>query len=116
MTEEIAQLTREHFDAMIASGEACLVYKHSVTCGRSAAVKQRVDERYASHADVSLWIVPIQHDRPLCDYVTDVSEQVHESPQLLAFVGGACVYEVHHRAIKAVTLDEALEAISTARS
>ncbi len=78
--------------------EAILIFKHSITCGRSAGIHAHLTE-HVDKIKHPIYIVEIQNNKNLSDEIAQHFSVKHESPQLLLIKNGACIYEKHHNAI-----------------
>lgn len=63
----------------------CLVYKHSTTCGISAAAAKEVR---AMETDLPIYWVNVREQRDLSNWVAETYDVTHESPQLILIRDG----------------------------
>jgi bacillithiol system protein YtxJ len=63
----------------------CLVYKHSTTCPVSTTTGQEVR---AMKTDLPIYWINVREQRELSNWVAQIYNVVHESPQLLLIRGG----------------------------
>lgn len=82
-----------------------VIYKHSPRCGISSVVKSRL-ERGDRGVDIDFYFLDVIADRTLSRSIAEGIRVVHESPQVLLIMNGACVYNESHGAIM---MDEIVE-------
>ena len=82
-----------------------VVYKHSPRCSISSVVKLRL-ERSDRGADIDFYLLDVIADRALSRSIAEGVRVVHESPQVLLIMNGACIYNESHGAIM---MDEIME-------
>jgi bacillithiol system protein YtxJ len=63
----------------------CLVYKHSTTCPVSTTAGQEVR---AMKTDLPIYWINVREQRELSNWVAEMYNVAHESPQLLLIRGG----------------------------
>jgi bacillithiol system protein YtxJ len=91
-----------------------IIFKHSTRCSLSAIAKKRVEEAFEKLSPYcSLHIVDILKHRPVSDFIANVFDAPHQSPQLLILKNEECVLEQSHLAINP---QEVLEFLATAVS
>lgn len=88
---------------IINSEGVALIFKHSTRCIISKTVKARFEAMMKDHT-VPMYLVHVIEERPLSNYIADKSGIVHQSPQVLVFKDGQCLYHESHDSI----LDERL--------
>lgn len=86
-----------------------LLFKHSATCPISAAAFEEYEEWLASGPGIPSGWLNVVAERPLARAVAERSGVPHESPQVLLFAGGRCLWDASHGAITAESLALALE-------
>lgn len=77
-----------------------VIYKHSVRCGVSSVVKNRL-ERAKLPADIDYYYLDIIHFRSISNKIAEDFKVYHESPQVLVIRNGECVYDESHMGITA---------------
>ncbi len=94
-------------------GEACLVYKHSPTCGLSSLAHREVT-RFLSSTPVppETYFIDVLDSRAASLAIESETGIRHESPQALFLVDGRCLWHASHRGIQAETLAEAWDKIA----
>jgi bacillithiol system protein YtxJ len=83
-----------------------LIFKHSSRCSISATALARLERAWdesLQHAFIPYLLLVIE-ERPLSNAVARMADVEHQSPQLLLFKDGKCVYHSSHLAIDAESL------------
>lgn len=94
-------------------GQACLVYKHSPTCGLSSLAQREVNRFLSSSiAPPETFFIDVLAARGASTAIESETGVLHESPQALFLVGGRCLWHASHRGIQAQALAEAWKKIS----
>jgi bacillithiol system protein YtxJ len=75
-----------------------LIYKHSIRCGISGIVKNRL-EKGKLPDDVDYYFIDIIHYRALSNKIAEEFKVYHESPQILLIKNGEAVYDESHTGI-----------------
>lgn len=89
--------------------EQFLLFKHSLTCPISAAAFREYEAFMKENPDFpSAWLA-VQDARALSDYVQDMANIKHESPQAILFVHGRPKWFASHRSITFRSICEAVE-------
>lgn len=105
-------------DAWIARShrEPVVIFKHSLTCGTSAAAYEEV-ERFASgpHA-LAIALVIVQQHRAVSNEIAQRLGLAHHSPQALLIVGGRVHWHASHWRITEQALNDAAAAAPPAGS
>lgn len=96
--------------ALAASPEATVLFKHSVTCSISIDVKRQYDAFVRAYPQVPTRLVVVQNERPLSNALAEVLGVRHESPQALVVRDGRVLWHASHHRITAERLAEALAA------
>jgi bacillithiol system protein YtxJ len=65
--------------------EACIVFKHSTTCGVSVAAAKEVR---AMETALPIYWINVREQRDLSDWVAETYGVTHESPQLILIRDG----------------------------
>ncbi|MBC7850167.1 MAG: bacillithiol system redox-active protein YtxJ [Chitinophagaceae bacterium] len=76
-----------------------LIFKHSIRCGTSAMVKNRLDTGTAP-STIDFYYLDLINYRAISNQVADEFMVSHESPQILLISNGECVYDESHIGIK----------------
>ncbi len=84
-----------------------LIFKHSTRCSISSMVWARVEERLPElDAVIDIHFLDLIAHRTVSNYVADVLNERHESPQALLLSGGEVILEQSHMGVQP---DELLE-------
>lgn len=103
------QLTsQDQIDALIAKPGSTWLFKHSNTCGVSAAALAQVDSYLAAHPSDESGMVVVQDSRPLSSWISSQLRYVHQSPQLFLLRDGKVVWSASHWGISAEAMAEAM--------
>jgi bacillithiol system protein YtxJ len=84
------------------------IFKHSLTCGTSAAARRRYEQYAGSAKDADFALLEVQKARPLSQAVADATGVRHQSPQAILLRGGRAVWHSSHGAITADAMQKAL--------
>jgi len=76
------------------------VFKHSTRCSISTTALRRFDEWLEMTSMPRGWYLDLIRYRDLSNAIGEVSGVQHESPQVLLFRNGKCVYHASHLAIR----------------
>jgi bacillithiol system protein YtxJ len=88
-----------------------LIYKHSPICDLSATAQDEVNAFIAKNNNViSIHSVDVLASRPASQKIEALSGIRHESPQILLFKEGKCIWNASHRRITVAKIQEALAA------
>ena len=82
-----------------------ILFKHSITCSRSAMVYDRILKWQKEKEYDELYILRIQEDRDLSSYVAQQTKIKHESPQLLIYKSGSVITHENRLHINVSFLD-----------
>lgn len=89
---------------------ACLIYKHSSTCGVSAMAKMRLEHDWDfSEEEIVPYFFDILENRSLSAEIATVFKTHHESPQVLLIKNGECIYDATQFDISVAELRECYE-------
>jgi bacillithiol system protein YtxJ len=103
-----SQLTsQDQIDALLAKPGPVWLFKHSDSCGVSAAARAQVDSYLAAHPGDAVGMVVVQTSRPLSSWISSRLRYVHQSPQLFLLRDGAVVWSASHWAITAEAMASA---------
>ena len=97
--------TIEEMDALVAGPEPVILFKYSPTCG----ISQVAQEAWESFSERPRGVVLAQCDvldaKPAARGVSERIHVAHQSPQVLALLGGKCVAHASHYSIKVSWLE-----------
>ena len=86
-----------------------LIFKNSTTCGISSMALRSFEAQYDLNSEqADLYMLHIQHNRPLSNEIAQRFQVRHESPQLLIIKNGSVVKEASHGAISEVSIEKYL--------
>ena len=112
MNTQWIPLTSEQIleEAIQASFEKpVIIFKHSTTCGISQAAYYELDKNFEKIADlVQFYYLDLLQYRPISNKVVEVTEVIHQSPQVLLLSKGKVVYSVTHYAINTDKIAQAI--------
>jgi bacillithiol system protein YtxJ len=93
--------TSEQFDTLIekSKSETIVVFKHSTRCSISSMAERRLLGIDTSKENASLYYLDLIAHRSLSNYISEVLQETHESPQILIVKNGACTYDASHMEI-----------------
>lgn len=87
-----------------------IFYKHSFTCGVSVMAKPVVEEfmdEYEKKADFHF--INVKQNRPISNYISEVTGVRHESPQILIMHKGEVYWSESHGMIRENSIHEVLK-------
>lgn len=86
-----------------------LIFKNSTSCGVSSMALRSFEARYDLNKEqADLYMLHIQHNRPLSAEIEQRFRVRHESPQLLIIKNGSVVQHASHGAISGVSIEKYL--------
>ena len=86
-----------------------VIFKHSISCGRSAAVKSHLhDDWVFSETDMDFYYLDLINHRTVSNAVADQLGIVHQSPQVIVIKGGKVIYDASHFSVGIEALQEAV--------
>jgi bacillithiol system protein YtxJ len=88
----------EQLEALLASPERAVFFKHSTRCPVSAWAEERVSDYVRVHGS-EIHLIDVLRSRPLSNLLAERLRVRHESPQLLIVQNGRCVAHASHDAI-----------------
>ena len=96
---------RTKADVDAALGGSGIIYKHSNRCPVSYDAYNEVARFALLHPEVAVHLVDVVADRPLSQYIAQVTGIVHQSPQLIVVEDGAVRWHGSHYSINALALE-----------
>ncbi len=93
--------------ALLANGQAMLLFKHSNSCPVSFTAKRQYDQFVATNPEVPTRLVIVQQERDLSTALETVSRVRHESPQALIVREGQVLWDASHGGITKPRLEQA---------
>ena len=88
--------------------EALVIFKHSLTCDRSADAYREVLQLCRELPDLKVAMITPQRDRALCDETAERFGVVHHTPQVLLIRNGAVAWHARHWGVTADAVKQAL--------
>jgi len=87
-----------------------VLFKHSVTCGISAAAKHRLENGYDLDSEnVALYYLDLLSYRDISNEIAKRFGIIHQSPQLIILKKGQAIANSSHHAISLNTLKEQIQ-------
>ena len=105
-------ITQDAVEALIARPGPVWLFKHSNSCGVSAAALAQLDTFLAASPTTDIGMVVVQDSRPLSSWISTRLRYVHQSPQLFLLRDGAVAWSASHWAINAEAMTKALAGAS----
>ena len=92
--DQLHELIEESKQKLVA------IFKHSIRCGISHHVKDRIESDYDLHPnDLSFYYLDLISYRPVSNMVAELLKVPHQSPQLILLKDGNVVYNASHHMI-----------------
>jgi bacillithiol system protein YtxJ len=86
-----------------------IIFKNSTSCGISSMALRSFEAQYELNSEqADLYMLHIQHNRPLSNEIAQRFHVRHESPQLLIIKNGSVVKDASHGSISEVSLGKYL--------
>ncbi|NNJ88180.1 MAG: bacillithiol system redox-active protein YtxJ [Eudoraea sp.] len=86
-----------------------VIFKNSTSCGISGMALRSFESQYELTSEqADLYMLHIQHNRPLSNEIAQRFRVRHESPQLLIIKNGSVVKDASHGAISGVSMEKYL--------
>ena len=85
-------------NSLMNSDKPVLLFKHSTRCIISKTVKARF-ETMAKDSSTDMYLVHVIEERPYSNHIAETSGVTHQSPQVLVFKSGECLYNASHDGI-----------------
>ena len=92
-----------------------VIFKHSLTCGRSAMAFEEVEELMALEPAVDIFIVSVQYGALISKEIAKRFGLRHESPQALVVSRGTVAWHASHLRVTREEIASALAAIAKAQ-
>jgi bacillithiol system protein YtxJ len=102
----------EQLEALLEASHASpqFVFKHSTRCNISSMALSRFEKGQPLESMPKAWYLDLIRYRNLSNALSQVSGIQHESPQVLLFHQGKCIYHASHLAIRPEELAAAAQA------
>lgn len=85
-----------------------IIFKHSPICPVSANARRRFESNWPNLTlknPCKVYLVDVISQRSVSNYISSKSEVRHESPQLLVFNRGKCIFQAAHNSIDAQVIE-----------
>lgn len=100
----------QNISDVVSHETPCVIFKHSTTCSISAIAKHRVKDYTDSKCTgFKFYYLDLLSFRPVSNFISELFDVQHESPQLLIIKDGKCVYNESHLSISSDILQNQLE-------
>jgi bacillithiol system protein YtxJ len=86
-----------------------VIFKHSTTCGISAAAKSRLEAVPFNSENGLFYYLDLLTYRPVSNKVAEKFGVVHQSPQIIVIKNGKAIYNNSHHAINGGLVNEWVE-------
>lgn len=99
----------EHVDNFLAKHPVCAFFKAG-SCHKTMQGFGYVEEALNKREELPLAFVRVVENRPVSNYIAEITHVTHQSPQFILMVDGKAVYDVDNWYIVPEALEEALDA------
>ncbi len=100
---QLDQIARDSFDLPI------VIFKHSVTCGISAAAKHRLEHHWDEiSTEIQFYYLDLLSYRLISTAIADRWQVRHQSPQIIIIKEDKAVYNTSHHLIEAGDIERHL--------
>ncbi len=91
----------------------CVIFKHSTTCPVSSIAYQRLKDFSSedSQSSFKFYYLDLLAHRPVSNYVADLLQVHHESPQVILVHKGEVTYDESHLGITSQELTEQIRIV-----
>ncbi len=104
--DEFSRLLQDSFHFPV------IIFKHSTRCATSSVALSRVErDRKDEHGEIDFYYLDVIQYRELSRIIADKSAVAHQSPQMLLFKDGKCIYDSSHLFI---SLEQAVHTLKKA--
>ncbi|TFB25072.1 bacillithiol system redox-active protein YtxJ [Filobacillus milosensis] len=100
--------TKEAFEQAVKNNASLVLLKHSLTCPISSKAKRQFVKFHENH-EVPSYIIHIQENRDLSDYVAEYFGIKHESPQVFLIKNGEVIFDASHWNVTAKKLEKVVQ-------
>ena len=109
LLESFDDLTKIIEDSNSDNKLGTVIFKHSTRCLISKMAKSRLEDKWQFGDELPIFYLDILNFRSISNEIADRFMVRHESPQLLFFKNGECVYHASHGDIDVQSLVDFLE-------
>ncbi len=99
--------TIEQLQDFLAENPNSIIFKHSTSCPISARAYREFSV-FTKNSPVQAAIVFVIESRPVSDYLAEITNLAHQSPQALFFREGKCYNNFSHNDITVENIQAAL--------
>lgn len=89
------------WNALTATDEWIIVFKHSNRCGTSAMALKQFEKQWAAPKDVRLCMIDVVKERTFSQEIARLTGVEHQSPQLILLKNRTVAYNASHYQIDA---------------
>jgi len=111
----IALTTQEDVESFVKQNALAVIFKAG-SCRQTENALHRLTAFFKKYTDIPAAKVDVVSHRSASNMATGLSGKKHESPQVLLFKDGKCIFEANHWRIEAITLIDAVESYAHDRS
>jgi len=107
--------TQGQIDKIIerSKSKPCLIFKHSISCPISSMAKSRVERGWnISEESLEVYYLDLINYRSVSNYIADVFQVEHQSPQVLLIENGTCLFNTSHLDITVKEIKEKLSKVA----
>jgi bacillithiol system protein YtxJ len=102
--EQLATIQKESFNQDV------VLFKHSTTCGISAAAKNRLEMDWTHlNGTPKFYYLDLLSHRPVSNAIAENFKVVHQSPQIILLRNGKAVYSTSHHRISIADINSHLQ-------
>jgi bacillithiol system protein YtxJ len=101
-------------ESLVGSAEPAWIFKHSVSCGVSAAAHGELERYLAGHPGERAGVIVIQSHRALSNWLAQRLGRTHQSPQVFLVRSGKVLWTASHWSITAEAMAEAMAKAASA--
>ncbi len=94
----------EDFQQIMEENNEFVLLKNSLTCPISTAANHEY-ESFSENSNIPLFRLHVQHARELSNYIEDMYQIKHESPQVIRVVDGKPAWDTSHSNITESNLE-----------
>lgn len=101
--------TIEDFDQLLAEKKLFAVFKHSTRCSVSSMIKSRLEYSWNfTDEQMPVYFLDLIKHRDVSNYISQVSDVRHESPQLIVFKDSKAIHNSSHHMIMVDSVKDVL--------
>lgn len=100
--------TQEEVENFVKQNARAVIFKAG-SCRQTEIAVHRLTAFFKKYPDIPAAKIDVVSHRNASNVATHLSGKKHESPQVLVFKDGECIFEANHWRIEAITLIDAVE-------